>query len=127
MDLSNNIFKQDFANSLTRFPHLKTLELPDSSELHLGWDGGPWCGNAYDGPGGDALHRWVYHELAKATDLATSIVLKMLPNLEDLSIGGYGANITRDQRGEVNATYPWTGRIEAWTYEMWPHEYHDEL
>lgn len=37
--------KQEYLNILQRFTKLETLNLPASSALGLGFDGGPWCGS----------------------------------------------------------------------------------
>ena len=111
---------QNYVEILARFPRLEHLHLPHSSELGLGFDGGHWCGNAYEGEGGRAYGRSVAREGAETTERAAQIVLDQLPDLKTLFIGSDRANITRNEHNGVNATFPWSGRIEGWTYEVWP-------
>ncbi|KAF3928575.1 hypothetical protein AA313_de0201260 [Arthrobotrys entomopaga] len=72
---------------LKRFPNLKNLQLPYAYSLLLGWDGGPWCGNAYDGPDGKELARWVREEDEMYNERAGRIVMEILEGLETLSVG----------------------------------------
>jgi len=88
--------------------------------LGLGFDGGAWCGNAFFGPGGRQYGREVSRDNAETTELAATIVLSKLLDLESLCIGGTYANITKDDHGDLTATWPWTGRMIEWTYEIWP-------
>jgi len=111
-----------YAKVISRFAKLERLRLPYSSSLGLGFDGGHWCGNAYDGPGGRAYGRSVARQTAEATEEAAQIVLEQLPSIRELSIGGSTANITRHENGTASATWSWTGRMKEWTYEVWPAE-----
>lgn len=110
---------QRFLNVLARFPNLENLQLPSSHYLELGYDGGPGCGNAYDGPDGRAYGRYVAQKYAEATELATNMTLSTMPHLKSLSIGENRANITVNSRGQPGVTWPWTGRMVEWTYEEW--------
>lgn len=105
---------------LTRLPNLNDLRLPGSAGLHLGFDGGPGCGNAYFGAEGRKYGRSVSREDAETTERAAEIVLKALPNLKALNFGGHEARLMRRESGQVYAMWPWTDRMTEWTYEMWP-------
>lgn len=94
--------------------------MPPSWDLGLGYDGGAWCGNAYFGADGRAYGRQDSRKDAETIELAADIVLSKLPELKSLCFGGTHANITRDEYGELRVTWPWTGRITEWTYEIWP-------
>lgn len=111
---------QGYLDILSRFPRLEKLWLPPSSGLGLGFDGGAWCGNAYFGTEGREYGRSVSRESAETTEAAAKIVLSRLSNLKSLCIGGTCADITRDEHGRFGATWPWTGRMTEWTYEIWP-------
>ena len=113
---------REYAKVISRFPKLERLELPYSADLGLGFDGGHWCGNAYDGPYGRAYGRSVARQEAEATEEAAQIVLEQIPGLVALNIGGSVANITRHENGTASATWPWTSRMKEWTYERWPVE-----
>ncbi|KAG6357350.1 hypothetical protein INS49_013226 [Diaporthe citri] len=108
-----------YLNVLALFPNLENLHLPASSNLELGFDGGPWCGNAYDGPSGRAYGRRVVQEDAETTELAANITMSILPHLKSLSIGWDSANLTLNSHGLPDMTWPWTGRMEQYTYEIW--------
>lgn len=112
-------FIQRYLNVLALFPNLENLRLPDSSNLELGFDGGPGCGNAYDGPGGRAYGRMVVQKGAETTELAANIAMSILPHLKSLSIGPDIANFTVNSHGVPDMTWPWTGRMEQYTYEIW--------
>ena len=114
--------KQSYVNLLAQFPNLSGLHLSPSFQLGLGYGGGPGCGNVFLQPEGSAYRRSLFREDAKATEKAGEIVLERLPDLKKLSVGSYCANITRneDDGGRVNATWPWTGRLKEWSYEVWP-------
>ncbi|KAJ0108284.1 hypothetical protein J7T55_005261 [Diaporthe amygdali] len=98
---------------------LENLQLPPSSDLDLGFDGGHWCGNAYDGPEGRVYGRAVTQQDAETTELAANITLSALPHLKSLRIGSACANLTLNGRGQPDMTWPWTGRMEQYTYEIW--------
>ncbi|KAI0103920.1 hypothetical protein GGR51DRAFT_522900 [Nemania sp. FL0031] len=102
---------------LGNLQNLTHLELPDASLLHLGWEGGPWCGNAYDGPYGRLLEREVLQEEAEATDRAVAAVMGTLPRLTNFTIGSNQPNITRYENGSLSASFPWTGRMDEWISE----------
>jgi hypothetical protein len=85
----------------------------------LGFDGGHWCGNAYDGPEGKAYGRSVTQQGAEATELAANTTLGILPHLKSLIIGFQHANLTINDGGQPDMTWPWTGRMEQYTYEIW--------
>lgn len=110
---------------LSRFPALKTLRLPYAWQLNLDFDGGSGCGNSYFGEGGRAYGRSVALQGIHATEKAGDIVLAGMPLLESLWIGSTKANITRDDTEGINATWPWTGRVVDYVYEVWPESVRD--
>lgn len=85
----------------------------------MGFDGGHWCGNAYDGPEGRAYGRQVARDGAETTELAAQVAMSVLPRLKSLAIGTESANLTLNQSGQPEMTWPWTGRMEQYTYEIW--------
>lgn len=90
----------------------------------MGFDGGHWCGNAYDGPEGRAYGRQVTQESAEATEFAANITMRALPRLKSLKIGpGSSANLTLNDHGQPDMIWPWTGRMEQYTYDVWPEPY----
>lgn len=94
--------------------------MPDVSNLGVGFDGGPGCGNAYFGPYGRQYRRYITHQWVDATELATDIVLSKLPQLKSLYLGDTSVNFTRDESGTPNVSWPWTGRLREYLYEKWP-------
>ncbi|KAI1647134.1 uncharacterized protein F4817DRAFT_365479 [Daldinia loculata] len=111
---------QEYLSIISRFPKLEQLHLPDSSNLDLGFDGGHWCGNAYDGEGGRRYGRSVVKRRVDTTELAGDIVMKAVPHLKILSIGENQANFTRNENGDLEIVWPWTGRKEEYAYEIFP-------
>lgn len=107
-------------SALSDLPRLTTLEVPYAGDLDLGFDGGAWCGNAYFGAEGREYGRSVSRQEAATTEEAAEIIVAGLPRLGSLSIGGTMVNITKDEDGKLNATWPWTGRMEEYLYEQWP-------
>jgi len=105
---------------LTGLENLTHLDLPDSSSLGLGFDGGPGCGNVYFGKGGRIYLRQATKERAEATEQGGDIVVANLPSLTSFTIGGRNANITITEGRMVNATWPWTGRMDEWLMEQVP-------
>lgn len=105
---------------LARFENLTTLTLPYAFDLGLGFDGGPGCGNAYDGAGGHAYGRQVVRERVEVTERAAREVLKKIPGLKQLGIGSGLRNVTVNEDGEAEVTWPWTRRLKEYTYDMWP-------
>jgi hypothetical protein len=115
-------------NLLTALERLKHLDLPGSSSLGLGFDGGPGCGNAYDGKDGRSYMREVTRESIEATEKGGYIVVANIPHLTSFTIGGDMPNIMRSEAGMINATWPWTGRMEEWLMEELPDlPYFDEI
>jgi hypothetical protein len=112
---------------LTGLENLTHLDLPASSSLGLGFNGGPGCGNVYFGKGGRIYLRQVTKEGAKATEEGGDIVVANLPRLTSFTIGGRNANITRTEERMVNATWPWTGRMDEWLMEEVPERSDREL
>ncbi|KAI8959811.1 hypothetical protein F5Y11DRAFT_350109 [Daldinia sp. FL1419] len=111
---------KEYLSVISKFPKLEQLHLPDSSDLNLGFDGGAWCGNAYDGEDGRKYGRSVVKENIDTTELAGDIVLKAVPHLQILSIGGNRANFTRNENGDFEIVWPWTERKEEYAYEIFP-------
>ncbi|KAI0844132.1 hypothetical protein F5Y00DRAFT_266860 [Daldinia vernicosa] len=109
-----------YLSIISRFPKLEQLHLPDSSNLDLGFDGGHWCGNAYDGEGGRSYGRSVVKQRVDTTELAGDMVMRAAPHLKILSIGETQANITRNDKGDLEIVWPWTGRKEEYAYEIFP-------
>jgi hypothetical protein len=105
---------------LTGLENLTHLDLPDSSSLDIGFNGGPGCGNVYFGKEGRIYERQITQEAAEATQQAGDIVVANLPHLTSFTIGGMKANITRTEERMVSATWPWTGRMDEWLMEMVP-------
>jgi hypothetical protein len=105
---------------LTRLENLTHLDLPKSSSLGLGFNGGPGCGNVYFGKNGRIYRRQITGEGAEATEKGGEIVVANLPHLTSFTIGGRKANITRTKEGMVNATWAWTGRMDEWLMEVVP-------
>ncbi|KAM7191285.1 hypothetical protein V8F20_009340 [Naviculisporaceae sp. PSN 640] len=126
---------QSYLTLISRLPNLRALKLPAAFNLRLGFDGGAWCGNAYDGPGGRAYGRSVARQGAETVELAAGFTLHEMPYLSELSIGGNKASINAtalDSKCRTGLTtndggvkvpevrWPWTGRMEQWTWEVWP-------
>ena len=72
------------------------------------------------GPEGRDYQRQVAKDDAEATERAAEIVLRGLPNLTALSIGGTSANLTMDANGRTT-TWPWTDRMDEWAWEEIPY------
>ncbi|KUJ12509.1 uncharacterized protein LY89DRAFT_785850 [Mollisia scopiformis] len=105
---------------LSELQNLTHLDLGPSSDLDRGFDGGPGCGNAYFGKGGRKYLRQVTRQGAEATEKGGNIVVETLPRLKSFTIGGTKANVTRVEDKMVNATWPWTGRMDEWLMEVVP-------
>ncbi|KAI0445489.1 hypothetical protein F4803DRAFT_548213 [Xylaria telfairii] len=105
---------------LQSLKNLTYLDLPSASSLDVGWDGGPWCGNAFMGPGGRENERRVLRDQAKAVNTAAALVVEFLPHLTGFNIGESTANLTRYENGTLRASFPWTGRINEWVMEVLP-------
>lgn len=116
----NDPYLKIFLRELVGYPNIKHLDLPYSADLSLGFDGGPWCGNAYFGPDGRAYHRRVLQEGAETDEKAARIALSVLPHLESISIGGYTPHMTKEDGNKVVFEWPWTGRMEEWLLEQVP-------
>jgi hypothetical protein len=54
------------------------------------------------------------------TEAVGHIIVKALPTLKKLNIGGHSANMTLGGKGEVEVVWPWTDRMEEYTYEVYP-------
>ncbi|KAI3316667.1 hypothetical protein HD806DRAFT_527664 [Xylariaceae sp. AK1471] len=106
--------------TLSGFTNLTRLELPDASELNLGWDGGLYCGNASDGCDGRAYQLQVVKEGAETVDKAAAIVSQTLPRLIELSVGNNRAHLIRYENGTAQAASSQTGRMNEWSLEVVP-------
>lgn len=73
----------------------------------------------FDGPEGRAYGRHVAQQTAELTEFAGRLVLDELPGLAELAIGSEGVNLTRDDHGQPDMSWPWTGRMEQYTYGIW--------
>ncbi|KAI0106934.1 hypothetical protein F4814DRAFT_452146 [Daldinia grandis] len=111
---------QEYLSIISRFPKLEQLHLPGPAELGLGFDGGHWCGNAYDGEYGRHYGRTVVNERIDITELAGDMVMKAVPHLKILSIDDTQANLTRSEDGGLEIVWEWTGRKEEYAYEFFP-------
>jgi hypothetical protein len=102
--------------------NLTNLDLPSSSGLALGFDGGAWCGNAYFGKGGREYERDVVRQGAETTEMAGEIVMENMPQLISFNVGGQCPNITRDsdEKNMVSLAWPWTGRLDEWLMKEVP-------
>ncbi|EPE34441.1 hypothetical protein GLAREA_10135 [Glarea lozoyensis ATCC 20868] len=109
-------------NILNGQQNLTHLDLPRSSSLALGFDGGAWCGNAYFGKEGRVYERDVVRQGAEATEMAGEIVMENMPQLTSFTVGELRPNITRDSDGKnmVSLAWPWTGRMDEWLMEEVP-------
>ena len=107
---------------LKRAANLKTLQLPESSELGIGFDGGPMCGNAYMGPNGYLTERYVQREHIEAVEKASSMAWAALPYLENIYIGGESpGSVERDEKGTVvKISWPWSDGVEEFLQKMYP-------
>lgn len=61
----------------------------------------------------------VVQEGAETAELAANITMSILPHLKNLSIGWDSVNLTVNSLGLPDMTWPWTGRMEEYTYEIW--------
>ncbi|GAB1319319.1 hypothetical protein MFIFM68171_09529 [Madurella fahalii] len=104
---------------LARFTNLRHLELPGTDDLALGFYGWADCGNAYFGAQGREYGRRTAKESAMTAEKAGLIAIEALPDLVNLSIGGSEANVTRVD-GAVELSWPWTGRMDEWAYDIFP-------
>ncbi|KAI0867328.1 hypothetical protein GGS24DRAFT_485964 [Hypoxylon argillaceum] len=105
---------------LRSLQNLTHLDLADASKLDVGWDGGPWCGNAFFGPGGRRYQRRVARKRAEAVDRVAAVVLEVLPRLTGFSVGGSQAEIIRYENGTLRAKFAWTGRMDEWALSAVP-------
>ncbi|GKT61889.1 hypothetical protein ColTof3_09228 [Colletotrichum tofieldiae] len=103
---------RDLVGALTALQNLKLLHLPWSSELELGFDGGPGCGNSYLEGGGEQYRLYVRSRGIAATELAGKIVQEVFPRLKGVYIGGHYGNFTTGADGEGVVTWEWTGRFD---------------
>ncbi|KAK4206151.1 hypothetical protein QBC37DRAFT_329299 [Rhypophila decipiens] len=121
---------QSYLKVISHLPSLRTLKLPPAYGLGLGLDNSPRCGNIYEGPEGRAYGRQESRQRAATVELASRFALQEMPCLAELAVGGdetSSINHTRTCVGVTNGTakipevrWPWTGRMEEWTFEEWP-------
>lgn len=50
------------------------------------------------------------------------MVMRSMRHLKRFEIGELAPNITRAENGTVTLVWPWTGRMDEWTFEVWPEE-----
>ncbi|KAI1419005.1 hypothetical protein F5Y12DRAFT_780270 [Xylaria sp. FL1777] len=117
---SNGSAFKEILQLLSSLQNLTHLDLPSASELGVGWDGGPFCGNAFEGPRGREYQRQVYQEGVEAAERAAALVLDVLPHLTSFSVGSIQANITRYENGTLRACFPWSGRMDEWVGDVLP-------
>lgn len=118
--LNSDQCEQDFLQVLGQFQRITHVGLPSSSELHVGFDGGPECGNAYMGKNGYLLSRRVLRRNAEATERAGVVVSEVLPHLLSFTIGGWKPKLVILDGKIVKIEWPWTGRLEDWIVEQIP-------
>lgn len=56
----------------------------------------------------------------EATELAAGIVMAELPHLKGLTIDSTRVNLTRSEDGDLEMSWPWTGRLDEYAYEIYP-------
>ena len=110
---------------LAKLPNLTNLTLPTASELDLGFDDGPYCGNYYHGEKGRAFGRSRVVEHASVVETAADMAVKALPALKSLTIGDTVVDLTRNREHEdegaiLSMAFPWTGRLEEYALEQFP-------
>jgi hypothetical protein len=103
-------------------PHLSHLGLPEASKLDLDFDGGHWCGNAYEGADGREYGRQVSRQFTETVEDAAKIALAILPHLQSVHVGKTSpVDVVRDEEGNVvEFKWEWTGRMRAYLNEIWP-------
>ena len=85
---------------LSRFQNLTSLVLAPAFNLHVGFDP-PMCGNAFDGPDGEAYLQQVIEEGKEADEKVVRMVYGMLPRLEKLWVGDhFKASLSRSKSAE---------------------------
>lgn len=55
-------------------------------------------------------------------EIGGDMVVESLPHLHSFSIGWKTPNVTRSDGKIVNVTWPWTGRLEEWSWEEVPED-----
>jgi len=96
---------------LSRFNNLQYLSLASAFDLKVTDFQPPWCGNAYDGPGGDQLLQRVEEEQEKATKMVVQMVFPVCRQLKVLWIGDrQRAEVRRTEEGDV-ADITWIAGI----------------
>ncbi|KAF6812252.1 hypothetical protein CSOJ01_05241 [Colletotrichum sojae] len=106
---------QRVVRALVAMPKLEKLHLPVSWELDLGLDGGPLCGNMFDGEDGERLRIQMAMESIEAMERAGGIVRAELPGLKGVQVGNSYGNFTTDGEGRNVTVWPWSGgRVEEW-------------
>ncbi|KAI1802873.1 hypothetical protein F4811DRAFT_368057 [Daldinia bambusicola] len=109
-----------FLSILSKFPKLEHLILPSASYLELGFDGGHWCGNAYHGKSGREYGRSVLRTYIEKTEFAGDMAVKALPHLKTLTIDRDQATLIHKDNGDIEMSWPWTGRVEDYVHEIYP-------
>jgi hypothetical protein len=104
----NGPFGEEHLKQLGRFKDLEELILVHAGDLNVGYDP-PWCGNAYDGPGGEAYWQRVKQEGLEAATTVAKSVFGVNKSLQKLWVGdGMFAEAVRSN-----------GTLDIlWTYEQ---------
>ena len=107
---------------LKRAANLKTLQLPESFELDIGFDGGPLCGNVYRGPNGYLTRRQVQRKHIEAVEKASSMAWAALTYLENIYIWSNSpTSVERDEkRTVVKISWPWSDGVEEFLQKKYP-------
>ncbi|ORX92063.1 hypothetical protein BCR34DRAFT_608892 [Clohesyomyces aquaticus] len=102
----------------SKFKYLKRLDITRASDLRLGFDGWPFCGNAFHGPNGHELMKSLQRAEEKAEREAARLAFGGIGSLEVLWIGDHvvarklegkddvGFELTKD-RALVRDTLSW--------------------
>lgn len=106
---------------LVEFSELEELRLPSATNLRLGAYTGQWCGtNSILLRGtetAESNNRWKREELEEYEKVA-SIVLEKLPQLKRLIIDDQELSITHGEDGKASASWPWSGLLDEYLYEI---------
>ncbi|OHE92841.1 hypothetical protein CORC01_11847 [Colletotrichum orchidophilum] len=108
---------RNLMKTFAALPNLMHLYLPWSAELDLGYDGGPWCGNAYMGEGGAEIWRNNMVRNIEATEKAGIIVQKVFPRLKGVHVGEFYGNFTTNAEGTGTIIWEWTRSMDEWLRE----------
>ena len=90
---------------LRNLKKLKSLKLPDAVSVGVGtFDGGPWCGNAYDNADGTPNEEYILEIrnkwLEAERNVATIVGKAFGPELQELKVGSVSFRFKRNVDGE---------------------------